>query len=567
MIRGLHCKTSILGIGLSLISVMAVVGCGGGGGGGPITPPSNDNPVPIVSSIAPTSASVGSTARVLTINGSNFMSTSTVTYNGVGHTATFVSASQLTISLTAGDQAAVGTYPVVVTNPTPGGGASNTVNFAVNNPAPTVTSLAPPSATAGAGAQTLTINGTNFLSTSTVTYNGVGHTATFVSATQLTIPLSAGDQATVGTYPVVVTNPTPGGGASAAVNFTVNNLVPSISSISPTSVTAGAAAQTLTINGANFLSTSTVTYNGVGHAATFVSTAKLTISLSVGDQATAGNYATVVTNPGPGGGPSNSINFVVNAASSVVVTLNGKTSGTASAKVGATLPITALVTGAPANLTFTVNGVTNGNATFGTLTGSSSPYSYLAPVAIPGNDNPVTIEAMQGGTGETASLTVTITPTTTSPTPITITGGDATGINLSLTSRTTTLGLADVGTCNYPTPNVCTASVTGIQISRSGAATSFCGGSSCTLWVLGQGLTNGGGSALASGLTVSVTHPRTTVDVTVGNVAPNTPASGLTNIFIPVVVTPSAPIGNRDLVVTLGNGETQVYVGAIQIVN
>jgi hypothetical protein len=218
-------------------------------------------------------------------------------------------------------------------------------------------------------------------------------------------------------------------------------------------------------------------------------------------------------------------------------------------------------------LTFTVNGVTNGNATFGTITGSSSPYSYLAPVAIPGNDNPVTIEAMQGGTGETASLTVTIAPTTTSPTPITITGGNATGINFSLTSGTTTLGLADVGTCNFPTANVCTASVTGIQISRSGAATSFCGGSTCTLWVLGQGLTNAGGSALASGLTVSVTHPRTTVDVTVGTVLANAPASGLTNIFIPVVVTPSAPLGNRDLVVTLGDGETQVYVGAIQIVN
>src|ERR1017187_8251309 len=231
MKRGLRRKTSVLGIGLSLLAIMAVVGCGGGGGA-PITPPNNDNPVPSVSSIAPTSATVGSAARILTINGSNFMSTSTVTYNAVGHTATFVSSSQLTISLTAGDQA------------------------------------------------------------------------------------------TAGTYPVVVTNPTPGGGASSAVNFTVNNFVPSISSISPTSATAGAAAQTLTINGANFLSTSTVTYNGVAHAATFVSAAQLTIGLTTGDQATAGNRAVVVTNPAPGGGPSNSVNFVVNAASAVVVTLN-----------------------------------------------------------------------------------------------------------------------------------------------------------------------------------------------------------------------------------------------------
>jgi hypothetical protein len=57
------------------------------------------------------------------------------------------------------------------------------------------------------------------------------------------------------------------------------------------------------------------------------------------------------------------------------------------------------------------------------------------------------------------------------------------------------------------------------------------------------------------------------VDVTVSTVQANALASGLTNIFIPVVVSPSAPLGNRDLVVTLGDGETQVYVGAIQIVN
>ena len=55
--------------------------------------------------------------------------------------------------------------------------------------------------------------GTGFISTSTVTYNGVAHTATFVSSTQLTIMLSASDQATAGSYPVVVTNPAPGGGA------------------------------------------------------------------------------------------------------------------------------------------------------------------------------------------------------------------------------------------------------------------------------------------------------------------------------------------------------------------
>jgi hypothetical protein len=70
-------------------------------------------------------------------------------------------------------------------------------------------------------AQALTLNGTGFVSTSKVTYNGVSHAATFVSIAKLTIQLSAADLATAGDYPVIVTNPTPGGGASTAVKLLV----------------------------------------------------------------------------------------------------------------------------------------------------------------------------------------------------------------------------------------------------------------------------------------------------------------------------------------------------------
>ena len=199
-----------------------------------------------------------------------------------------------------------------MTNPSPGGGASNSANFSVNNPVPSITGFSPASVIVGAAAQTLTINGTNFLSGSTVTLSGAGHTPTFVNATRLTIALSAGDQATLGSYPVVVTNPAPGGGASNSANFTVANPIPSITSISPTSAAAGAAAQTLTINGTNFLSISTVTFNGTAHTATFVNATQLTIALSAGDQATLGSYPVVVTTPS--GGASARFSFNVTSA-------------------------------------------------------------------------------------------------------------------------------------------------------------------------------------------------------------------------------------------------------------
>ena len=113
---------------------------------------------------------------------------------------------------------------MVVTNPAPGGGASNPVNFTVGNAVLTITSLSPTSATAGAASQTLIINGTNFLSTSTVTYNAVAHTPTYVSSTELEITLSASDlwAGKAGSYPVIVANPAPGG-ASNPVNFIVNS--------------------------------------------------------------------------------------------------------------------------------------------------------------------------------------------------------------------------------------------------------------------------------------------------------------------------------------------------------
>ena len=185
-------------------------------------------------------------------------------------------------------------------------------SFAINDPVPSITSLSPTSATTGAAEQTLTINGTNFLPSSTVKYNGAPHSASYVDSTQLTMSLSASDRATGGVYPVVVTNPPPGGGVSNSANFTVNNLVPTLTGLSPGFATAGAAAQTLTITGTNFVSTSSITYNGVAHSPTFVSSTQLTISLSASDQATPGAYTVIIKNPSPGGGASNPFPFTVN---------------------------------------------------------------------------------------------------------------------------------------------------------------------------------------------------------------------------------------------------------------
>jgi hypothetical protein len=117
--------------------IATLISCGGGGGGGGNPQPIINNPVPSITSLSPTQQAAGSQPMTLTINGSGFINGSTVTYNGASHPASFVSSSQLTISLTTNDLATLGAYPVVVTNPAPGGGPSSPTDFNVVTGTPT----------------------------------------------------------------------------------------------------------------------------------------------------------------------------------------------------------------------------------------------------------------------------------------------------------------------------------------------------------------------------------------------------------------------------------------------
>jgi IPT/TIG domain-containing protein len=122
---------------------------------------------------------------------------------------------------------------VTLTLSTPTGGATlgttktallTIVDDEPANPVPALTTLAPASATAGGPAFTLTVNGSSFVSSSVVQWNGAARTTTFVSNRQLTAAIPAGDIAANGTAQVTVRNPAPGGGTSNALTFTINRL-------------------------------------------------------------------------------------------------------------------------------------------------------------------------------------------------------------------------------------------------------------------------------------------------------------------------------------------------------
>jgi hypothetical protein len=87
------------------------------------------NPVPAISSLGTTSVSEGSSNLALTVNGSNFQSSSAVQWNGVPLTTSFVSSTQLQATIPAADLAEEGTVNVTVLNT--GGRISNGLPFVI----------------------------------------------------------------------------------------------------------------------------------------------------------------------------------------------------------------------------------------------------------------------------------------------------------------------------------------------------------------------------------------------------------------------------------------------------
>jgi hypothetical protein len=88
--------------------------------------------------------------------------------------------------------------------------------------------------------------------------------------------------------------------------------------LQPTSVAPGGSAFTLTVQGTEFVSGASVEWNGAALPTTFVSTTKLTASVSSSDIATPQTAAITVVNPTPGGGTSNTVYFQVEQSQTTV---------------------------------------------------------------------------------------------------------------------------------------------------------------------------------------------------------------------------------------------------------
>lgn len=115
---------------------LVLAGCGGGGTGGGGAPPPN---VPSLSSIAPSTTVAGASSIVLSLYGSNFANGASVEWNGTQLMSSWISADQMTATISTSDLSTAGGEQVTVVNPSPGGGTSAVQTFTILATGPSAT--------------------------------------------------------------------------------------------------------------------------------------------------------------------------------------------------------------------------------------------------------------------------------------------------------------------------------------------------------------------------------------------------------------------------------------------
>jgi len=410
----------------SQLSVVALNGTASSGSG-PAINLQVTNPLPTISQLSPSAVLAGTASPVLSVVGTGYVPTTVVNVNGAARTTTFVSGTQVNVTLTAADVAAAGSLAVTAVNAAPGGGASAAVTLPVTNPAPgPAITISPQVVAAGATAPTIiTVTGAGFVPASTVQLNGVNHATAYVSSTELTFQLSVADQATSQQIPVRVMNPTPGGGLSLPAQLEILPATPTpvITQLFPAQFLVGSGQSTISVYGSNLLTqltsgqyvvTATVQWNGAalkttGFGSGFsgtgtyivasvpanllasLGTADITVSSSTSTPSTSNTLKASITNPPPPTLTSLSPNSgPINTETTITITGAGFTAQSTVALNGMNIPATyqnqnqltvtlpASSVLLPGNANFTVTTPAPGGGTSGSL-------PYTAYIGIPNN--------------------------------------------------------------------------------------------------------------------------------------------------------------------------------------
>jgi hypothetical protein len=385
-------------------------------------------PASLITGLTPFQTLSGGPAFTLTVNGEGFIPGAVIRVKGEDRATNRLSANQLTAQITAADIAQIGALSISVFTPGVGGGASNTVALNVINSIPTISSLDPGAVTAGSVAFPLSVTGSDFMEGAVVRWNGSPRPTNYLNQTNLVAQITAADVASAGTVEITVANPSPGGGVSTSVAFTIRsepNPTPTITALNPSSVYAGSGGFSLSVAGTNFTPGAVVKLNGADRATTFSNSTKVTAEISASDVQSPGSASITVTNPAPGGGASNALTLAI-AAPNPAPTLTSL------------VPAAAAAGGSAFNLMLTGSGFRaasivhwNGAARPTTFVSETQLTAQIsaADVAAVGTaavtvSNPAPGGGVSGALTFTISNTVNPTPTITAINPASVFAGD-----------------------------------------------------------------------------------------------------------------------------------------------
>ena len=183
--------------------------------------------------------------------------------------------------------------------------------FTYLKPQPVILELHPASAVLGGQGLTLEIKGEHFAPAAYVLF-GENHLLTAFSAPdrlKAEVPGERLQQA--GAIPVVVVDPTPLGGSSAPVSFSVMNPTPSLVTLYPSSVQVGTPGLAIAVKGEGFVKGSVLMLGEASLPTAFVSPSELRAHAPEALLTQEGELMGRVVNPLPGGGTSNPVPFHV----------------------------------------------------------------------------------------------------------------------------------------------------------------------------------------------------------------------------------------------------------------
>jgi hypothetical protein len=344
-------------------------------------------PPAMISALNPSSVVAGGPAFTLLVNGLNFVNGAVVSFKNVERLTTFLSTTQLAISISVQDIAKPGAINITVTDPFGNGGDGSTsspasLTILPVNVQPVVGALVPASTTAGSPSFTLTIAGTGFTASSVVSFNSRIVSSEFVSATQLQAAIPASSVAVGANVLVTVANP--GGNPSVVVTFTVNNPVPAFTALSPSAVAAGSAGVILTVTGSQFTANSVVLVSGTPRLTTLVSTTSLNAALLATDFTHSGTLSITVSNPAPGGGTTPALGFAVTDFSVTVATVSPAVTAGQAASFTLTVTPASKTTTTPVTLAIASPLPPGATATFSpfpTVSAGSGPTTLMLSIA------------------------------------------------------------------------------------------------------------------------------------------------------------------------------------------